>query len=193
MRFDRLTIKAREAIENARTSSARAHHAEWTSLHLLYALCDQQDGIVGSLLDRIGVKAHQVKNQVKMELDRMPKVSGADPSLSLELNNIFETSQSLAVDMKDDYVSTEHFILAMVHDNCKAKEVLSPLGVKYDDLLHALVDVRGNQRVTTENPETTFEVGIQKTIKWYLDNMDWMKNVTSGEYQKYYEKMYSKK
>ena len=163
MRFDRLTIKAREAIENARTSSARAHHAEWTSLHLLYALCDQQDGIVGSLLDRIGVKAHQVKNQVKMELDRMPKVSGADPSLSLELNNIFETSQSLAVDMKDDYVSTEHFILAMVHDNCKAKEVLSPLGVKYDDLLHALVDVRGNQRVTTENPETTFEALKQYT------------------------------
>lgn len=162
MRFDRLTIKAREAIENARTLAARAHHSEWTTLHILYALCDDE-GIVSSLLDRIGIKSHIVKTQTKAALDRMPKVSGADPTLSMELNNIFETSQSIAVDMKDDYVSTEHFILAMVHDNCKAKEILSPLGVKYDDLLHALVDVRGNQRVTTENPESTFEALKQYT------------------------------
>ena len=84
-------------------------------------------------------------------------MTGTDATISRELNNVFEVSQSLAVDMKDDYVSTEHFILAMVRENCRAKEILSPMGVKYDDLLHALVDVRGNQRVTTENPESTFE------------------------------------
>ena len=162
MRFDKLTIKSREAVEAAQRLCETNHNSELTSLHLLYALCEQ-GGIVSSILERIGVKTEAVRSQTKAAIDKLPRVSGTDAGLSRELNGVFETSQKLAGDMKDEYVSTEHFILAMVRERCEAHDVLSPLGVKYEDLLHALVDVRGNQRVTTENPESTFEALKQYT------------------------------
>lgn len=162
MRFDKLTIKSREAIEKTQKLAEQLRSSELSSLHLLKALC-AQDGTVPSLLERIGVKTSQLNQQLDMELAKKPKMQGADPTISSELNKVFETSQKLASDMHDDYVSTEHFILAMASTSCDARPVLSAAGVKYDELLHALADVRGNQRVTSENPEATFEALKQYT------------------------------
>ena len=160
MRLDKLTIKSREAIESMQRICANNQNSELTSLHLLDALC-LQGGIVTSLFERIGVKGVQAATEAAML--KLPRVSGTDATMSKELNNVLMASQDIAQDMRDDYVSTEHLILAMVRENCKAREVLVSLGVKYDDLLHALVDVRGNQRITSENPESTFEALKQYT------------------------------
>ncbi len=160
MRLDKLTIKSREAIELMQQLCAQYKHGEFTSLHLLAALC-QQGGIVTSLLDRIGVKG--IKSAVDEALRRLPRVTGTDASMSRELNTVLDACQSIASDMKDEYVSTEHLMLAMARERCMARDILTAAGVKYEDLLNALVDVRGNQRVTSENPEATFEALKQYT------------------------------
>ncbi len=162
MRFDKLTIKSREAIEQMQKLAQQSHHSELSTLHLLKALC-LQEGTVASLLERVGCKTVQLIGLIDAELAKKPKLQGADASVSRELNEVFEASQNLANDMHDDYVSTEHFILAMSSRACDARAPLSQAGVKYEDLLHALVDVRGTQRVTSENPEATFEALKQYT------------------------------
>ena len=160
MRLDKLTIKSREAIESMQSICAQLHHSELLSLHLLSALC-KQGGIVNSLFERIGAKG--IQSSLDEALLKLPRVSGAEAAMSRELNNVFEASQSIARDMRDEYVSTEHFILAMAREKCQAREILIKNGVKYEDLLQALMDVRGNQRVTSENPEATFEALKQYT------------------------------
>ena len=162
MRLDKLTIKSREAIEGMQKIADQLHHGELSSLHLLKALC-QQEGTVTSLLERVGVKTQQLMQLIDNELSRRPKVQGAEASVGRELGSVLEGAQAIANDMHDDYVSTEHFILSMASRNCDARGPLSEAGVKYDDLLHALVDVRGTQRVTSENPESTFEALKQYT------------------------------
>lgn len=162
MRLDKLTIKSREAIEGMQKIADQLHHGELSSLHLLKALC-QQEGTVTSLLERVGVKTQQLMQLIDNELSRRPKVQGAEASVGRELGSVLEGAQAIANDMRDDYVSTEHFILSMASRNCDARGPLSEAGVKYDDLLHALVDVRGTQRVTSENPESTFEALKQYT------------------------------
>ncbi|MCL2326518.1 MAG: AAA family ATPase, partial [Proteobacteria bacterium] len=162
MRFDKLTIKAREALELTGRLAERLNQSSLSSLHLLRVLCEQ-GGVVSSVLERIGVKSNQVVLAADALLAKMPVVRGTEARISDELNHVFEVSQRLARDMRDEYVSTEHLILAMAREHCDAREVLSEFGIQYDDLLRALVDVRGNQRVTTENPEATFEALRQYT------------------------------
>ena len=145
MRFDKLTIKSREAIEQMQKICMTRKNPECTSLHLLAALI-AQGGIVSSLFERIGVKPNQVTASLEGALGRLPVVSGSDATISRELNTVLTVSQDLAQEMRDDYVSTEHFILAMTREQCEARDVLSALGIRFEDLLHALADVRGNQR-----------------------------------------------
>ena len=162
MRLDKLTIKSREAIEGMQKLCMSRKNPECTSLHLLASLI-APDSIVNSLLERIGVKANQVAANLEPALNRLPTVSGTDATISRELSGVLTSSQDIAQSMNDEYVSTEHFILAMARETCEARDVLSATGVRYDDLLNALADVRGNQRVTNENPEATFEALKQYT------------------------------
>lgn len=162
MRLDKLTIKSREAIEGMQKLCMSRKNPECTSLHLLASLI-APDSIVNSLLERIGIKANQVAANLEPALNRLPTVSGTDATISRELNGVLTASQDIAQSMNDEYVSTEHFILAMARETCEARDVLSATGVRYDDLLNALADVRGNQRVTNENPEATFEALKQYT------------------------------
>ena len=162
MRMDKLTIKSREAIEQMQHICASKHHSEMTTLHLLSALC-AQPGTVTSLLERLGVKMPQIKSGLDAAMNRLPRVSGTEASMARELVQVLEACQKLATDMRDEYVSTEHMILAMMREHCQARDVLSAQGVKFDELLKALVDVRGNQRVTNESPEATFEALKQYT------------------------------
>ncbi len=162
MRLDKLTIKSREAIEQMQKLCMTRKNPECTSLHLLASLI-APDSIVNSLLGRIGIKAAQVSANLEPALNRLPTVSGTDATISRELNGVLTSSQDIAQNMNDEYVSTEHFILAMARETCEARDVLSASGVRYDDLLNALADVRGNQRVTNENPEATFEALKQYT------------------------------
>ena len=157
-RFDKLTIKAQEAVQRAHELAADAGNPQLEPIHLLAALLDEQDGVVRPLLDRIGVNQGQLREIVAAELKHLPKASGAaPPHLSNESNRILEAAQAQAQAMQDDYVSTEHLLLALAKEKSKAQDVLKLNAVDDQDILKALREVRGSARVTDQSPEAKFQ------------------------------------
>jgi len=160
MDFDKLTIKAREALARAAEIARSGNHAEVTTLHMLGALLEQQDGVVRPLLQRIGTSPDAVAAEVDHALDSMPKSYGAaaQPHMSGELTRVLDTAWSEAQRLKDEYLSTEHILLAAVKDKKSAVgDILRRNGVTTDALLDALHAVRGTQRVTDPNPEDKYD------------------------------------
>src|SRR5690606_894602 len=125
-RFDKLTIKAQEAVQRAQELAADAGNPQIDPLHLLASLLAEEEGIVRPLLDKIGVNRGQLDRTVQAELGHLPKMSGAasGPSLSPELNQVLEAAQREAGAMKDDFVSTEHLLMALAKVESKAKKIL---------------------------------------------------------------------
>jgi ATP-dependent Clp protease ATP-binding subunit ClpB len=157
-RFDKLTIKAQETIQHAQELATDAGNPQIEPLHVLAALLDEPEGIVRPVLDKIGANWGQLAQVVRSELGHLPKTSGgAPPQLSRDLNSILETAQQEATSMKDEFVSTEHLLLALTKTASKAKDVLKLHGVTEKDVLAALQTIRGSARVTTQAPEGTFQ------------------------------------
>ncbi|MBK6941462.1 MAG: ATP-dependent chaperone ClpB [Planctomycetes bacterium] len=156
MRLDRFTVKSQEALQSAQSLAERRANPELDALHLLSVLLEQEDGVVAPLLKRLGVEPSRLQQEVAQRLERMPKVSGAGLQLSMSrgLQRVLDKSWDEAVALKDEYVSTEHLLLALeAAGDTAAAEVLKRAGVKRDALLKGLVDVRGTQRVEDQNPE----------------------------------------
>jgi ATP-dependent Clp protease ATP-binding subunit ClpB len=157
-RFDKLTIKAQEAVGRAQSLAADRGHTQIDPLHLLSALLAESDGIVGSLVDRIGANRAQLERIIESELGHFAKVSGgAPPQGSPELNQVLEAAQREADAMKDEFVSIEHLLLALAKVESKAKRVLKLNAITEKELLQALRTVRGSARVTDQNPEDKFQ------------------------------------
>jgi ATP-dependent Clp protease ATP-binding subunit ClpB len=157
-RFDKLTIKAQEAVARAQELAANGGHAQIDPLHLLAALLAEGEGIVGSIMQRIGVHRAQLDRIVEAELGHFARVSGgAQPQLSREMNSVLEAAQREADAMKDEFVSTEHLLLALAKVDSKAKNVLKLNAVTEKDLLKVLQAVRGSARVTDQSPEEKFQ------------------------------------
>ena len=158
MRTEKLTIKSREALGQAADEAQRAEHPAVTSLHLLRALLSQQDGVAPSLFKRIGVDASSAKHAVDRALERLPKASG-DSQVYPDngLNAVLKASQKVADELSDDYVSTEHLIIALAESKDDAGKVLAGLAITRDALLDALTEVRGSQRVTDTDPESKYQ------------------------------------
>jgi len=157
-RFDKLTIKAQEAVAGAQELAADRGHAQIDPLHLLAALLTESDGIVAPILEKIGVNRSQLDQIVQAELKHFAKVSGgAPPQGSRELNQVLETAQREADTMKDEFVSTEHLLLALAKVESKAKNVLKLNAVTDRELLKVLQAVRGSTRVTDQTPEGKFQ------------------------------------
>jgi ATP-dependent Clp protease ATP-binding subunit ClpB len=157
-RFDKLTLKAQEAVTRAQELAADRGNAQIDPLHLLAALLTENDGIVGPILDRIGTNRGQLDKIVQAELGHFAKISGgAPPHLSQELNRVLEAAQREADAMKDEFVSTEHLLLALAKVESKAKNVLKLNAITEKDLLKVLQAVRGSTRVTDQNPEEKFQ------------------------------------
>ncbi len=157
-RFDKLTIKAQEAVTRAQELAADQGHSQIDPLHLLAALLVESDGIVGPILERIGANRAQLDGIVKAELGHFAKVSGgSQPQLSRELNHVLETAQREADAMKDEFVSTEHLLLALAKVDSKAKNILKLNAITEKDLLKVLQAVRGSARVTDQEPEGKFQ------------------------------------
>ena len=153
-RFDKLTLKAQEAVAAAQELAADRGHAQIDPLHLLSAMLAESDGIVGPILDRIGVNRGAVGKIVAGRIGPFPHVSGgAPPQLSRELNSVLEAAQREADTMKDEFVSTEHLLLAMTKVDSKAKNVLKLNAITEKDLLKVLQAIRGSTRVTDQTPE----------------------------------------
>jgi ATP-dependent Clp protease ATP-binding subunit ClpB len=145
---ERWTNKTREAFSAATQQASAAHHAEVTPTHLLTAVLAQPDNIAGPLLGRLGVEPTEVQRRLGEQLSRLPRaVGGSEPTLSRAARDGLEVADGLRRDMGDDYLSVEHLLLAWADE----------LGVSRDDLLAALRDVRGSHRVTSPDPESTFQ------------------------------------
>src|SRR5258707_11080007 len=162
IRWDKFTIKAQEAIQQASELAGQNGNPEMLRLHLLAALLQDSEGIVAPVLAKLGVNPAPLQSQVMERIDRLPKVSGASaqPHLSPAMSKLLDQAFKEADTFKDEYVSTEHLLLAMTADKDKANEarqLLSSAGAEHDAILKALTSVRGSQRVTDQNPEGKYQ------------------------------------
>jgi ATP-dependent Clp protease ATP-binding subunit ClpB len=163
MDFNRLTQKSQEAFHEAQTTAVRFGHNELDVEHLLQALLDQQQGLIPRLFRKMDVPIDTFRSQLEQELNRRPKVtgSGVEPGqvyVTQRLNQILVKSEDEAKRLKDDYISVEHFLLAIVEeDNSFAGKTCRDFGITRDRFLKALMEVRGSQRVQGPNPESTYE------------------------------------
>ena len=159
MRFDQLTIKAQEAVQEAQRDARARGNAELTADHLLLALLEQEDGVVVPVLQKLGADPDALAREIKSALDDGPKVSGAsaDPVPARDLNRIFDRAFEIAKEFGDEYVSSEHFLLALAESSGDASRRLAKAGVKKDVLLKALKEVRGSARITDPNPEDKYQ------------------------------------
>jgi ATP-dependent Clp protease ATP-binding subunit ClpB len=156
--FEKLTIKGQEAVANAQSLATDQGHSQIEPLHLLEALLNETEGVIAPLLDRIGTNRSQLEGIVRSELERLPKVSGGSPPQpSSELARVLETAQREADAMKDEFVSTEHLLLALTKVDSKAKNILKLNALTDKEILQAMQAVRGSQRVTDQSPEAKFQ------------------------------------
>jgi len=158
LRFDKMTVKAQEALQEAQEIAARHENQSVEPVHLLAALVEQQDGVVPPLIARLGIRPELITQDVEREMARLPKVQGfAQQNLSRALNDLLERSFTEATKFKDEYVSTEHLFLAIAgEDRDPAGKLLKKNGASHEAILQALAGVRGSQRVTSQNPEATY-------------------------------------
>src|SRR5947209_6958925 len=159
---NRLTEKAQEALRNAQSTAVRMGHQQIDVEHLLLALLDQEQGLVPAILNKADVSPEALKIRVQRELERLPRVSGQGGApdqfyISGRLNKVLTQAEDEAKRLKDEYVSVEHLLLAMTDDGGAAGRILKEFGVTRQRLLSALQQVRGNQRVTSQNPEETYQ------------------------------------
>jgi ATP-dependent Clp protease ATP-binding subunit ClpB len=158
MQADRFTIKTQEALQAALALAPGKRHAQVTPLHLLAALLDQQDGAVAPVLRKIGVAPAQLRADVDTALTQLPTLSSAaEPTTSPELLATLRTAEREMRDLKDDYVSVEHVLLALAKDDGPAGDALRAAGATAERVLQALAEVRGSQRVTDQSPEEKFQ------------------------------------
>jgi len=159
MQPDKLTQKSQEALQTAQRLARESSHQEMDGEHLLLALISQDDSLIPDLLERIGVPVAKLKPDLEAELARRHKVQGGgDPYAGRDLQKALDAAQSEAAKLKDDYVSTEHLLLGLLDQASPSlKKIFTRHGLKRDAVLKALADLRGNQRVTDENPEAKFQ------------------------------------
>jgi len=163
MRTDKLTIKSQEALAEAQSLAGSRGHGEIQPAHLLRALCNQPEGSTVPVLQKLGVSLDQLGSALEAVLSRLPKVSGgAQPQISRNLSRVLEKAFAEAEALKDDYVSTEHLLLAIAGEKSEpAAEVLARLGANRESILKALASVRGGARVTDPDPESKYQA-LQK-------------------------------
>ena len=159
MDFDRFTKKAQEAVAGALSLAGERGNPEIVPLHLLHALLGQSEGIVYPVLGKVGVTPAAARKATEQALATLPTAHGAtaQPALARATSRLLDDAQATAKTLGDDYTSTEHLLLALAGDSGQAGKVLKEVGVERDALLAALKEVRGNQRVTSQNPEETFQ------------------------------------
>ena len=154
---DRLTVKSAEAFNEAVALARKNGNPLVYDLHLLDAMVRQDEGVVAPILQKLGVSIPTLIAQIEREIARYPKQSGAQPSLSRELNQVFDRAEEEAKALDDEYISTEHVLLALTDVKGEAKSILSALGVDRGNVLEALKAVRGSHRVTDQTPENQYQ------------------------------------
>ena len=160
IRWDKFTLKAQEAVQRANELASEHGNPELLPLHLLAALLEDKEGIVPPVLEKIGVGPQSVLNEIYQAIEKLPKVSGASAqaALSQAANQLLDRAFNEADNFKDEYVSTEHLLLAVTElKRDPAQEILARAGATHDAVLKALTAVRGSQRITDQNPEAKYQ------------------------------------
>lgn len=159
MRLDKLTIKAQDAVQDAQHVASENKQQQIEPEHLLLAMLRQEGGIVAPILQKLGANPEALAAKVQAEIDRMPKVSGAEGGayISPRLKRVFDMAQEEADRLRDEYISTEHLLIGIAAEPGPASSVLNSVGANRDAIYQAMVDVRGSQRVTDQNPEEKYQ------------------------------------
>ena len=158
MNYDKMTVKVQDALQSASALAQQKDHSEIGTEHVLYALLTQEGGIVAPIVERIGADPAQLAGQVQTLLDRYPVVHGnVQMGLSAEFSKILAKAEQEAPALKDEYLSAEHILLAIVSSDGECAALLKQNGITRSSVLEALKAVRGNQRVTNQDPEATMQ------------------------------------
>ena len=152
LRFEKMTVKAREALQSAQDIAATHENQAIEPVHLLSALVAQVDGVVSPLLARLGIRSEILNQELEREIGRLPRVTGfAQQNMSRPLDDVLQRAFKEAENFKDEYVSTEHLFLAIAgSDRDPAGQLLKKLGASHEAILQALTGVRGTQRRSEE-------------------------------------------
>ncbi len=159
MKFDKFTIKAQEALAQANNTASENGNQEIEDMHLLDALFNQADGIIVPILEKLEINTDQIKEKAEKEIEKMPKVHGATAQtyLSANLNYVLSTAFKEAESLKDEYVSTEHLLIALLQSKGAVGVLLKQYGITKDKIYQTLVEIRGSQSVTDQNPEDKYQ------------------------------------
>jgi ATP-dependent Clp protease ATP-binding subunit ClpB len=159
LRFEKMTVKAQEAVQSAQEIAASHENQQIEPIHLLAALVAQDGGVGPALLTKLGIRPEVLSQDIEREISLLPKVQGfGQQHLGTSVNRVLERAFKEAEKFKDEYVSTEHLFLAIAsEDRDPAGQLLKRLGASHEAILQALTSVRGSQRVTTQHPEATYE------------------------------------
>lgn len=176
-RFDKLTIRAQQAVTAAQDLAAERGNPEIGVLHLLHALLHEADGVVEPLIQKIGGHLDQLTSIVDSELERLPAASGGTPpGVGAELKQVLDRAAALAREMSDEFVSTEHLFLALADVDTPAKRILKMNGIEIGEIRQALEEIRGGSRVTDQNPEDKYQAlakyGIDLVEKAHEGKLD---------------------
>ncbi|HEQ71575.1 MAG TPA: ATP-dependent chaperone ClpB [Spirochaetia bacterium] len=160
MKLDHLTIKAQDALEGAQNLARRYNHAHIDIEHLLAALLNEREGVIRPLFAKLGVSADGLQSQIEKLLQSKPKVYGEATQLYLAppLNTLLLRAEDEAKKLKDEYISTEHLLLAALHVDSEIGTILKQAGLTENGVLKTLKEIRGNQKVTDQNPEDKYQV-----------------------------------
>ncbi len=159
--FNRFTVKAQEALQNAQELAASYNHGEFKAVHLLSSLINDQQSLVVPMLEKSGVQVAPIDEEARKMLQEMPKIFGGGVGqlyLSQELMALLERAAKIAAGQKDDFISCEHLLLAMLEVDSTARAILERAGARREALVKILAQLRGSTRVTDETPESKFQV-----------------------------------
>ena len=158
MRFDRFTIRGQEAVQEAITLAERGQNQQVEPEHILAVMLEQKEGVVRPILGKIGANAGQILPEVQAAIAKFPQVSGGQQYFSSRTNTLFQAAQKEAERMEDEYVSTEHLLLAIAAEkDGDAGRILRAHGVSHDDLVKVITDMRGGSKITDQNAEENFQ------------------------------------
>lgn len=158
MRFDRFTIRGQEAIQNAIGVAEKNENQQVEPEHLLVSMFEQENGVVNPILGKIGVNRQKIKQELEVIIEKYPKVKGGQQFFSSRINTIFAEAQKEAERMQDEYISTEHLLLAITSEKeGDAGKILRASGVSQKDVVKVIEDMRGGSRITTQNAEENFQ------------------------------------
>ena len=157
MNYDKFTVKMQKALEEAITKADQAGHSEVVPAHMILALIAQSDGVLRPLFEKLGVSPDAVSSAMENILSKLPKSYGdTQKTFSRAMARILGACEKTVGDFKDEYVSAEHFLLSLLNDECQEKDELERLGITKDNVLEALKAIRGNQRITSQDPEAQY-------------------------------------